>query len=73
MSLEEELRISFKNPLSLILTVIAALVYILLLAIYQFNKPDPIAFGMSAPLVYALTLWIILVIIVIVSAIKVWG
>ncbi|MEM2223027.1 MAG: hypothetical protein QXR02_00650 [Acidilobaceae archaeon] len=73
LSIEEELKVSFKNPLSIVLTLIAVVAYLLLLAVYQFNRPDPTILGMSTPLVYAFTLWIIIVIVIIVAAARVWG
>jgi hypothetical protein len=72
VSLEEELKISFKEPLSLLLTAITVIVYVGLLLVYLFNRPDATLFNMSPPLLYTLTLWIALMVVVFVAAWKVW-
>ncbi len=72
MSLEEELRVSFKEPLSLIVTLIVIIVYLGLLLAYNFNDPRPTLFNMSPPLLYALLLWIVLSISVIIAAWRIW-
>ena len=72
MSIEEELEPSFKDPLSLILLLITVAVYVGLLLVYTFNRPDVTLLGMSPPLLYTLTLWVILMVVVFVAALKVW-
>jgi hypothetical protein len=72
VSLEEELKISFKEPLSLLLAAITVIVYIGLLLVYLFNRSDATLFNMSPPLLYTLTLWIALMVVVFAAAWKVW-
>ncbi len=72
MSLEEELKIQFREPLSLVLLVITIAVYVGLLLVYYINRPDATLFNMSPPLLYTLTLWVVLMIVVFVAAWKVW-
>lgn len=72
MSLEEELKVSFKEPLSLLLTAITVIVYVGLLLVYLFNRPDATLFNMSSPLLYTLTLWVALMVVVFVAAWRVW-
>jgi hypothetical protein len=72
VSLEEELKVSFKEPLSLLLTAITVIVYVGLLLVYLFNRPDATLFNMSPPLLYTLTLWMVLMVAVFVAAWKVW-
>ncbi len=72
MSLEEELKISFKEPLSLLLAAITVIVYVGLLLVYLFNRSDAILFNMSPPLLYTLTLWVALMVVVLVAAWRVW-
>lgn len=68
----EELSVRLDNPLSLLLTAIVVLVYLALLLIYQFNKPDAVLLNMSAPLAVSLALWVVLAITIVVAAMKVW-
>jgi hypothetical protein len=72
VSLEEELRVSFKEPLSLLLAAITVIVYVGLLLVYLFNRSDATLFNMSPPLLYTLTLWVALMVVVFVAAWKVW-
>jgi hypothetical protein len=72
VSLEEELRVSFKEPLSLLLAVITVIVYVGLLLVYLFNRSDATLFNMSPPLLYTLTLWVALMVVVFVAAWRVW-
>ena len=72
MSLEEELKVSFKEPLSLLLTAITVIVYVGLLLVYLFNRSDATLFNMSPPLLYTLTLWVALMVVVFVAAWRVW-
>jgi uncharacterized protein (DUF983 family) len=72
VSLEEELKISFKEPLSLLLAAITVIVYVGLLLVYLFNRSDATLINMSPPLLYTLTLWVALMVVVFVAAWKVW-
>jgi hypothetical protein len=72
VSLEEELRVSFKEPLSLLLAAITVIVYVGLLLVYLFNRSDATLFNMSPPLLYTLTLWVALMVVVFVAAWRVW-
>lgn len=72
MALEEELKVNLKSPLALVLTALTVILYLLLFAIFLFNRPDPTIFNMSMPLLYALLLWVAIAIVVVVSAHKVW-
>jgi hypothetical protein len=71
-AVEEELKVSFKEPLSLLLTAITVIIYVGLLLVYLFNRPDATLFNMSPPLLYTLTLWMALMVVVFVAAWKVW-
>jgi len=68
----EELGVRFDNPLAIVLTLIVILAYILLFAVYSFNKPDPTFLGMSLPLFYTMILWLIVSVCVVVAAWRVW-
>ncbi len=70
---EEELKIGLENPLALVLAALTVILYLLLFAIYGFNRPDPTVLNMSMPLLYALLLWTAVVVVVVVAAYKVWG
>ena len=72
MGVEEELEPSFKEPLSLVLLLIVVAVYVGLLLVYTFNRPDATLLGMSPPLLYTLALWAVLMVVVVVAAWKVW-
>ncbi|MCS7107657.1 MAG: hypothetical protein NZ902_06115 [Acidilobaceae archaeon] len=72
MGLEEELRPSLKDPFSLILALVALGVYLALFAVYLNNKPDPVFLNMSFPLAYALFLWLVIAVAIVLAALKVW-
>ncbi|MEN2999228.1 MAG: hypothetical protein ABDH61_01430 [Acidilobaceae archaeon] len=72
VGLEEELRLSFKESLSLLLALLAIAVYVGLFAVYLNNKPDPVILNMSFPIAYALFLWLVLAAVVVVAALRVW-
>ncbi|MDM7275410.1 MAG: hypothetical protein P3X22_004730 [Thermoprotei archaeon] len=72
MTLEDELKVKLENPLALILTVLTIIAYILLFAVYTFNRPDPTVLNMSMPLLYALLLWVAIAVIIVVAAYKLW-
>lgn len=72
MGYEEELKVKFENPISIILTIVVVLAYILLFAVYLFNRPDPSILNMSLPLLYSLILWFIVAVAVVVAAVLVW-
>lgn len=72
MSYEEELRITFRESLSIILTLIVVIVYLGLFAVYAFNRPDATLLNMSPPLLYTIILWFILIASLVIAAWKVW-
>lgn len=57
------------------LTVAFVLLYLAAYLVYlvpSLNKPDPSVFGMSVTLVYSIVVWLLLLLVIVLAAARVW-